>query len=62
MARVAGYKEDMAKGKMLRFEDSLPRLPVPTLEGGVFPERLPNAKYPYPANMLWLVQKPPSDT
>ncbi|KAF1992264.1 carnitine O-acetyltransferas-like protein [Aulographum hederae CBS 113979] len=27
-----GYKEDMSKGKMLRFEDSLPRLPVPTLE------------------------------
>jgi hypothetical protein len=29
----AGYKEDLSKGKMLRFEDSLPRLPVPTLEG-----------------------------
>ncbi|EFQ99217.1 carnitine O-acetyltransferase [Nannizzia gypsea CBS 118893] len=28
----AGYKEDLSKGKMLRFEDSLPRLPVPTLE------------------------------
>ncbi|KAF2279242.1 acyltransferase ChoActase/COT/CPT [Westerdykella ornata] len=28
----AGYKEDLAKGAMLRFEDSLPRLPVPTLE------------------------------
>ncbi|KAK2873324.1 hypothetical protein FQN49_002438 [Arthroderma sp. PD_2] len=28
----AGYKEDMSKGKMLRFEDSLPKLPVPTLE------------------------------
>ncbi|KAF2136832.1 uncharacterized protein K452DRAFT_236842 [Aplosporella prunicola CBS 121167] len=27
-----GYKEDLSKGKMLRFEDSLPRLPVPTLE------------------------------
>ncbi|KAF2089377.1 carnitine O-acetyltransferas-like protein [Saccharata proteae CBS 121410] len=27
-----GYKEDMSKGKMLRFEDSLPRLPVPSLE------------------------------
>jgi carnitine O-acetyltransferase len=27
-----GYKEDLAKGAMLRFEDSLPRLPVPTLE------------------------------
>ncbi|KAK5101782.1 Carnitine O-acetyltransferase mitochondrial [Lithohypha guttulata] len=25
------YKEDHSKGKMLRFEDSLPRLPVPTL-------------------------------
>ncbi|KAF2201283.1 carnitine O-acetyltransferas-like protein [Delitschia confertaspora ATCC 74209] len=28
----AGYKEDQSKGAMLRFEDSLPRLPVPTLE------------------------------
>ncbi|KAF2821082.1 acyltransferase ChoActase/COT/CPT [Ophiobolus disseminans] len=28
----AGYKEDHSKGAMLRFEDSLPRLPVPTLE------------------------------
>ncbi|KAK2742819.1 Carnitine O-acetyltransferase mitochondrial [Myotisia sp. PD_48] len=27
-----GYKEDMSKGKMLRFEDSLPKLPVPSLE------------------------------
>ena len=27
-----GYKEDLSKGKMLRFEDSLPRLPVPSLE------------------------------
>ena len=27
-----GYKEDMSKGAMLRFEDSLPKLPVPTLE------------------------------
>ncbi|KAF2004685.1 carnitine O-acetyltransferas-like protein [Amniculicola lignicola CBS 123094] len=27
-----GYVEDLSKGKMLRFEDSLPRLPVPTLE------------------------------
>ncbi|EYE97730.1 carnitine O-acetyltransferase CAT2 [Aspergillus ruber CBS 135680] len=27
-----GYKEDISKGKMLRFEDSLPRLPVPSLE------------------------------
>ncbi|KKZ68392.1 carnitine O-acetyltransferase [[Emmonsia] crescens] len=27
-----GYKEDLSKGKMLRFEDSLPRLPVPALE------------------------------
>jgi hypothetical protein len=33
MARELGYKEDLSKGKMLRFEDSLPRLPVPTLEG-----------------------------
>ncbi|OCL10291.1 acyltransferase ChoActase/COT/CPT [Glonium stellatum] len=28
----AGYKEDHSKGAMLRFEDSLPRLPVPTLQ------------------------------
>ncbi|KAJ5522767.1 Carnitine O-acetyltransferase mitochondrial [Penicillium frequentans] len=27
-----GYKEDLSKGKMLRFEESLPRLPVPSLE------------------------------
>ena len=27
-----GYKEDTSRGAMLRFEDSLPRLPVPTLE------------------------------
>ncbi|KAJ5784313.1 Carnitine O-acetyltransferase [Penicillium pulvis] len=27
-----GYKEDLSKGKMLRFENSLPRLPVPSLE------------------------------
>ena len=27
-----GYKEDLSKGRMLRFEDSLPRLPIPTLE------------------------------
>ena len=27
-----GYKEDTSKGAMLRFEDSLPRLPIPTLE------------------------------
>lgn len=27
-----GYKEDMSKGPMLRFQDSLPRLPVPTLQ------------------------------
>lgn len=27
-----GYREDSSKGPMLRFEDSLPRLPVPTLE------------------------------
>jgi carnitine O-acetyltransferase len=32
MELAAGYKEDHAKGAMLRFEDSLPRLPVPTLE------------------------------
>ncbi|XHG02153.1 hypothetical protein AWENTII_005513 [Aspergillus wentii] len=27
-----GYTEDLSKGKMLRFEESLPRLPVPSLE------------------------------
>ena len=27
-----GYREDSSKGAMLRFEDSLPRLPVPSLE------------------------------
>ncbi|KAI5779327.1 carnitine O-acetyltransferase-like protein [Geopyxis carbonaria] len=27
-----GYKEDTSKGNMLRFQESLPRLPVPTLE------------------------------
>ncbi|KAJ5907376.1 hypothetical protein N7495_000058 [Penicillium taxi] len=27
-----GYKEDLAKGKMLRFEESLPHLPIPSLE------------------------------
>lgn len=31
-ALPAGYKEDSSKGPMLRFEESLPRLPVPTLE------------------------------
>lgn len=29
---MTGYKEDNSKGAMLRFEDSLPRLPVPTLQ------------------------------
>ncbi|KAI9846566.1 MAG: Carnitine O-acetyltransferase mitochondrial [Sclerophora amabilis] len=29
---VSGYREDLTKGPMLRFEDSLPRLPVPTLQ------------------------------
>lgn len=28
----AGYKEDTSKGPMLRFEESIPKLPVPTLE------------------------------
>jgi carnitine O-acetyltransferase len=28
----SGYAEDKSKGAMLRFQDSLPRLPVPTLE------------------------------
>jgi len=32
MDKGTGYKEDHSKGAMLRFEDSLPRLPVPTLE------------------------------
>jgi carnitine O-acetyltransferase len=27
-----GYVEDLSKGPMLRYEDSLPKLPVPTLE------------------------------
>jgi len=27
-----GYKEDMSKGRMLRYEDSLPKLPVPSLQ------------------------------
>ncbi|MCJ1444059.1 MAG: Carnitine O-acetyltransferase mitochondrial [Stictis urceolatum] len=27
-----GYREDKSRGAMLRFEDSIPRLPVPTLE------------------------------
>lgn len=29
---IPGYREDSSRGPMLRFEDSLPRLPVPTLE------------------------------
>jgi carnitine O-acetyltransferase len=29
---TAEYREDISKGAMLRFEDSLPRLPVPSLE------------------------------
>ncbi|KFG83220.1 carnitine acetyl transferase [Metarhizium anisopliae] len=29
---LLGYSEDKSKGAMLRFQDSLPRLPVPTLE------------------------------
>lgn len=32
IAHSAGYREDKSKGPMLRFEDSIPRLPVPTLE------------------------------
>lgn len=31
-AVAAGYKEDHTKGAMLRFQESLPRLPVPTLQ------------------------------
>jgi carnitine O-acetyltransferase len=29
---LIGYKEDRSKGPMLRFQDSLPRLPVPALQ------------------------------
>ena len=32
MLTIPAYNEDKSKGAMLRFEDSLPRLPVPTLE------------------------------
>ncbi|KAH0560073.1 hypothetical protein GP486_003408 [Trichoglossum hirsutum] len=32
IALPPGYKEDKSKGPMLRFQDSLPKLPVPTLE------------------------------
>ena len=32
LMRGTGYREDRSKGPMLRFEDSLPRLPVPSLE------------------------------
>jgi len=32
LLQLVGYREDSSKGAMLRFEDSLPRLPVPTLE------------------------------
>ena len=32
MLDPSGYREDHSKGAMLRFEDSLPKLPVPTLE------------------------------
>lgn len=32
MLEPSGYREDHSKGAMLRFEDSLPKLPVPTLE------------------------------
>lgn len=32
IGNTEGYKEDRSKGPMLRFENSLPRLPVPTLE------------------------------
>lgn len=28
----AGYVEDLSKGPMLRYQESLPKLPVPTLE------------------------------
>jgi len=57
MARDTGYKEDLSKGKMLRFEDSLPKLPVPTLEGTAF-------HYPLQTSLQLLTpgQKPRSDT
>src|SRR5438045_3506555 len=29
---AVGYREDLSKDPMLRFQDSLPRLPVPTLQ------------------------------
>lgn len=32
LTSVSGYKEDKSKGPMLRFQESLPKLPVPTLE------------------------------
>ena len=32
ISNFKGYREDQSKGALLRFEDSLPRLPVPTLE------------------------------
>jgi carnitine O-acetyltransferase len=32
LTEAPGYVEDLSKGKMLRFQDSLPKLPVPTLE------------------------------
>lgn len=32
LCKTPGYVEDKSKGAMLRFQDSLPRLPVPTLE------------------------------
>lgn len=32
LSTATGYKEDLSKGNMLRFEDSLPQLPVPSLE------------------------------
>jgi hypothetical protein len=38
MTRDTGYKEDLSKGQMLRFEESLPKLPVPTLEG-IYPKQ-----------------------
>lgn len=29
---MSGYKEDLSKGRTYRYEDSLPHLPVPTLD------------------------------
>jgi hypothetical protein len=45
MSRRIGYKEDLSKGKMLRFEDNLPKLPVPDLQGMAFEETILQREY-----------------